>query len=91
MAVIERQADQVKPQRADETRILIRKKVFEIPFEEEFSFLFSQSAAHNLPKGILICRKTGDEVFHIHPTTQADTVESNLLTSLVLDVILVHL
>jgi hypothetical protein len=46
---------------------------------------------NNLAKGILICWKTGDEVLHIHPTTQANAMKYYLFACLVLDEIQIHL
>jgi hypothetical protein len=70
----------------DESGILVSKEIFKIAVEEIIGLFLAQGTMDHLAEGALVGRETGDEVFHIHPTAQANALQGDFLPLLVLDV-----
>ena len=77
VAIVDRDADQVQPQRLDEASVVLAEEVGQEAVEEERVLLRAERLEQGLALRLLVGRIAGDEVLHVEPAAQAEPAQDH--------------
>src|SRR5579875_159735 len=80
VAIIDRQAQGIQPQRGQKTCIILLEKILQEAIKEELVLLFAQHSTQRFALALLVGRVAGDKIFHVHPAAQAEATQHDGLS-----------